>query len=143
VKYLPGDVITKVGQAGDGAYVILTGMAQRVASASATSATEDVAPGSLIGEMAMLIEHDYTATVIARDRVFCLKILRAALHAQMLADPTIAQHFHERVSEQLKHTAEELRRIDKDFASQPFPDRASARMQPVPSKFVAATYGRH
>jgi len=35
-------------------------------------------PGSLIGEMAMLVEHDYGSTIVARDRVFCLKLLRTA-----------------------------------------------------------------
>lgn len=142
VKYLPGDVIVKAGQPGDAAYVVLTGAAQRVAGAAGSPATESIAPGSLIGEMAMLIEHDYTATVIARDRVFCLKVLRSALHAQMLADPTLAQHFHDRVTEQLKRTVEELRRIDKDFAAQPFPSKGASKLQPAPAKFVAATYGR-
>jgi CRP-like cAMP-binding protein len=143
VKYLPGEVITKAGQPGDAAYVVLTGAAQRVAGPGAAAPTEDITPGSLIGEMAMLIEHDYTATVIARDRVFCLKVLRSAVHAQMLADPTLAQHFHDRVSEQLKRTVDELRRIDKDFAAQPFPTKkGAAKVQAAPAKFVAATYGR-
>ena len=102
---------------------------------------ENVAPGSLVGEMAMLIEHEYTSTIVAGDRVFCLKILRSALHAQMLADASLAQHFHDRVTEQLVRTAEELRRIDKDFAKD-FAAHGFGASQPAPAKFVAATYGR-
>ena len=47
---------------------------------------ELIAPGSLIGEMAMLVEHDYGSTVVARDRVLCLKLMRAELYAQMQED---------------------------------------------------------
>ncbi len=142
LRYWPGDVITKAGQTGDGAYLIVSGTAQRVAGSGATATPENVAPGSLVGEMAMLIEHEYTSTIVAGDRVFCLKILRSALHAQMLADPSLAQHFHDRVTEQLVRTAEELRRIDKDFAKD-FAAHGFGASQPAPAKFVAATYGRH
>ena len=86
----------------------------------------------------MLVEHDYGSTIVARDRVFCLKLLRTALYAQMREDASLAVHFHERVTEQLRRTAEELRRIDKDFAA-----RGSAALQPTPARFLAATYGRH
>ena len=87
--------------------------------------------------MAMLIEHDYGSTIVARDRVFCLRLLRSELHAQMQEDPSLAAHFHDRVTERLLQTAEELRRIDKDFAT-----RTGAGAQPMPARFVAATYGR-
>ena len=73
---------------------------------------EPVVPGSLIGEMAMLVEHDYGSTIVARDRVFCLKLMRSAMHAQMREDATLAEHFHDRMTERLLQTAEELRRID-------------------------------
>ena len=76
-------------------------------------------PGSLIGEMAMLVEHDYGSTVVARDRVFCLKLMRSALHAQMLQDPSLAEHFHDHLTERLLQTAEELRRIDRSLAHAP------------------------
>ena len=52
------------------------------------------------------------------------------------------RHFHDRVTEQLVRTAEELRRIDKDFAKD-FAAHGFGASQPAPAKFVAATYGRH
>ena len=90
VKFRPGDVITKAGEPGDGAYLIVSGPAEHVEPPDLEAAAGPVEPGSLIGEMAMLVEHAYRATVVARDRVFCLKIMRAAVHAQMLEDAALA-----------------------------------------------------
>jgi CRP-like cAMP-binding protein len=137
LRYWPGDLLTKAGQPGDGAYLIVSGPAHRVAGPGLATTPELVAPGSLIGEMAMLVEHDYGSTIIARDRVFCLKFLRSEMHAQMRVDASLAEHFHSRVTEQLLRTADELRRIDKDFAA-----RGTAPLQPGPERFLAATGGR-
>jgi CRP-like cAMP-binding protein len=117
LKFLRGDVITRAGAPGDGAFVIASGPAECIA-ASPEGQSEMLAPGALVGEMAMLIEHDYQATVVARDWVFCLKITRAAMHAQMRADPALAEHFQRRVTERLLQVADELRRIDAILASQ-------------------------
>ena len=138
LKFWPGDLITKAGRSGDGAYLIVSGLAHRITGPGLEAASEPVAPGSLIGEMAMLVEHHYGSTIVARERVCCLKFLRSALHAQMREDVSLAEHFHDRVTEQLLRTAEELRRIDKDFAA-----RGAATLQPAPARSQAATYGRH
>lgn len=112
VKFRRGDVITEAGKPGDGALLIVSGPAERVVRPGFAGATEPIEPGSLVGEMAMLIEHEYRATVIARDRVLCLKFTRAAVHAQMLDDPALASHFERRIRERLAHVADELRQID-------------------------------
>jgi len=127
LKFLRGDIITGAGKPGDGAIVIVSGPAERVEGPSLDAQGEVVPPGSLIGEMAMFIEHDYTSTVIARDWVFCFKIARAAMHAQMLEDPSLAEHFQRRVTERLTRLAEELRRIDSMLAAQCTPQ---ARVAP-------------
>jgi CRP-like cAMP-binding protein len=133
-SFWPGDVLTKAGQPGDGAYLIVSGPAQRVAGPGVTAMPEVVVPGSLIGEMAMLVEHDYGSTIVARDRVFCLKFIRTEMHAQMREDPTLTEHFRDRMTERLMQTAEELRRIDDALAA-----RSPAILQPPQEKFVAAT----
>ena len=117
VKFRRGDVITRAGEPGDGAYLIVSGPAEHVEPSSSESAAGPVEPGSLIGEMAMLVEHAYRATVIARDRVLCLKITRAAVHAQMLEDSALAQHFERRISERLSRVADDLRQIDGILAA--------------------------
>ncbi|KAB2920140.1 MAG: cyclic nucleotide-binding domain-containing protein [Hyphomicrobiaceae bacterium] len=112
MKFRPGDFITTAGQAGDGAYLIVSGAVDAIGGSSSPPAHEPVQPGSLIGEMAMLIEHDYAVTTIARERVHCLKIMRAALHAHMLADPTLAEHFAQHIAQRLAEVTENLRSID-------------------------------
>ena len=112
MKFRRGDFITRAGEAGDGAYLIVSGPAERVVGAGRAGGVEPVEPGSLVGEMAMLVEHEYRATVVARDRVLCLKITRTALHEQMQEDAALARHFESRIRERLSRAAEDLRRID-------------------------------
>jgi CRP-like cAMP-binding protein len=120
IKFLPGDTITTAGAPADGAFVLISGPAERVAEAS-QGGGEVLAPGSLVGEMAMLIPHDYGATVKARDWVFCAKILRTAMHAQMREDALLREHFERRVTARLIKVAEELRLIDGVLAQHATP----------------------
>jgi CRP/FNR family cyclic AMP-dependent transcriptional regulator len=128
VKFQCGDVITKAGEPGDGAYLIVSGLAEHVEPPDLEAAAGPIEPGSLIGEMAMLVEHAYRATVIARDRVLCLKITRAAIRAQMLEDAALARHFERRISERLSRVADDLRRIDGILAA-----CGSDALQPEPA----------
>jgi CRP-like cAMP-binding protein len=107
-----GEVIIRAGAAGDGAYLIVSGLAECIQDTDIQGGTEPIEPGSLVGEMAMLVEHEYRSTVVARDRVLCLKISRAALQAQMLEDPSLARHFEWQITERLKRMAQDLRHID-------------------------------
>lgn len=116
LRFKAGDIITHAGASADGAYLIVSGLAERIDAASALD-REPIIPGSLIGEMAMLIDHEYRATVVARDRVLCLKITRAALTQHMLEDPSIADGLHEQMSHRLRETAEQLRRVDQMLAN--------------------------
>jgi CRP/FNR family cyclic AMP-dependent transcriptional regulator len=110
MKFAPGDIITRAGDAGDGAYLLVAGIAERVAAPG--DRPEAVQPGSLIGQLAMLIEHNYGSTVLACERVLCLKITRLGLQAQMATDPSLAQHLERHVTERLLAVAQRLREID-------------------------------
>ena len=52
--------------------------ARPCACPSGSRAAEPIEPGSLVGELAMLIEHVYGATIVAQGRVHCLKITAPA-----------------------------------------------------------------
>jgi len=117
LSFRPNQVITQAGQPGDGAFLIVAGQAICIEGPEVSATPEPVAPGSLIGEMAMLIEHEYGSTIVAQDRVLCLKITRAALHAQMLDDSSLAEHFRERITARLRRVQEELRQIDGALAA--------------------------
>jgi len=133
--------LTEAGEPADGAYLIVSGPAERVAGPGLPIAVapgpEVLAPGSLIGELAMLVEIDYGSTVVARDRVFCLKLTRSAMHDQMLEDTSLAEHFRQKLTERLLQTAADLRRIDQGLV------QVRAAQQPPPRRFVAASWGRH
>jgi CRP-like cAMP-binding protein len=117
LSFRPNQIITKLGQPGDGAFLIVAGLACRVEPLEPMATPEPIAPGSLLGEMAMLVEHDYGSTVVAQERVLCLKITRAALHAQMLDDSPLAEHFRSRITERLRRVQDELRQIDGALAA--------------------------
>jgi CRP/FNR family transcriptional regulator len=113
VSFRPGDFITKAGEPGRGTYLIVSGVADHAAGSASAAALPLIETGSLISELAMLVEHNYAATITARDRVLCLLITRAALYAQMLRDPPLADHFVHYLTQKLARVAEELRAIDK------------------------------
>jgi len=117
LSFRPNQIITKAGQAGDGAFLIVSGLAVCVEDPEPLASPEPVAPGSLVGEMAMLTEHEYGSTIVAQERVLCLKITRTALHAQMLEDSALAEHFRERISARLRRVQEQLRQIDSALAA--------------------------
>jgi CRP-like cAMP-binding protein len=131
-RFAAGDTIARTGEAADGAYVIAAGLAECLAEPW-SGTTELIEPGWLIGEMAMLVEHTWRATVIARERVLCLKITRAAIHAQMLDDTSLALHFQGRIADRLEQVASDLHRIDNSLAA-----CSTAEVQPTPEPAASA-----
>jgi CRP-like cAMP-binding protein len=115
VVFRAGDVITQSDTVADAAYLIVSGAAEWQSNASLSNEGEPVEIGSLIGEMAMLIEHTHGATIIARTQVRCLALSRSAMHALMLEDPSLAQHLVAKISRRLSNVADTLRAIDHEF----------------------------
>ena len=109
-----GEAIIRTGEAGDGAYLILSGEAGR--KTSTRGRVEPVPPGSLLGELAMLIEHVYGATVVAQGWVDCLKLERATLRDQMREHPDIAKRIAQVIRGRLTLVAAELQKIDQLLA---------------------------
>jgi CRP-like cAMP-binding protein len=112
-----GSTITQAGNVGDGAYLIVSGDAVRMPEAGSQAPPVPIEPGSLVGELAMLVDHIFCATVVAQGRVNCLKITRAALYEQMELDPDLADHFSAVLAARLQIVAQEMRRIDEQLAS--------------------------
>jgi len=108
-----GDVITTAGTPGDGAYLILSGDTETRPGPSSGRPAEPIEPGALVGELAMLVDHVYRATVVADGRVQCLKLTRAMMHGQMLADPDLAKRLARVIGERLTLIAAELQSIQQ------------------------------
>jgi CRP-like cAMP-binding protein len=111
IVFRSGDTIIHAGEEGDAAYLIVSGDAVRTVAPGRPEAIERLDAGSLVGEMAMLIDTEHSATVVARGTVRALKLTRAAMHAHMLADPSIADHLVTKIAGRLKAVAAELRAI--------------------------------
>lgn len=131
IVFRAGQRIITAGEVGDGAFLLVGGEAEAVVDAPTGTDAEPVIPGSLIGEMAMLIEHQHRLTVVARSSVRGCKITRAALHRAMLEDASLADHFVHKIASRLTRVAVELRRIDAMLA-------LAAEPQPMPVAGPAA-----
>ena len=111
-----GQRIAEAGGACDGAIIVIAGRVRAVADASQDLDEFIVAPGSMIGETAMLTEHTSSLTIVAEGDVRAVKVLRESLRGLMEDDPALAEHFHDRLAARLQRTALELRMIDERLA---------------------------
>ncbi len=115
IVFRPGDVIVNGSFSGEGAVLLVSGEAV-VASERGYhhETTEPIPAGSLLNEMAMLIETELSLIVFARTTVRALKISRATLYQQMVEDPAIAEHFIAKISGRLTDFVEGFRACRAD-----------------------------
>jgi CRP-like cAMP-binding protein len=111
-----GQKIVEAGAETDGALVIIAGLAKALAEPSHGLEEFTIEPGSMLGETAMLTEHRSAVTILAHGDVRAVKVARETLLRHMEEEPTLAEHFHERLAERLQRTALELRMIDERLA---------------------------
>lgn len=116
IVYKPGDQIITEGAIGDAAILIIKGDAIRIAGPSMTIAAEPIADGSLLAEMAMLIETGHTSTVVARAMTRAIRITRDAVCDQIAADTSLADHLSHKLALRLDAMSRQLREIDDTFA---------------------------
>jgi CRP-like cAMP-binding protein len=112
VAYSPGAVIIEENGVADAAVLIIDGKAARVSGPELAGRSEPIAPGSLLGEAAMLIETTYGSTVVARTAVRAVHITRDAMEEQMLQDPILVDRLVQNLAKRLTAFADELRRVD-------------------------------
>jgi CRP-like cAMP-binding protein len=122
IVFKPGQVIMEADRAGDAAFVIVSGNAARTKGPDVGPSPEPIAAGSLIGEMAMLVETEHSSTIVATSPVRALKITRSAMYEQMADDAALAEHLVAKITARLQSLATELRKIDQSLA----PDDGSA-----------------
>ena len=134
IVYKAGQVLIEDGMPGDAAIIVVGGEAVRTKAPMAREAREEpIEPGSLLGEMAMLIETDYSSTVVARSPVRALRISRDSMLAMMLEDSALAEHLVAKVARRLHNIAAELRKIDVVLAAASGEDVSTALPQGGPA----------
>ena len=117
VMFKPGQPIVRRDETADAAYLIVAGQAVRTQGPELGETSAIVEAGSLIGEMAMIVETEHSATVVATTPVRALRISREAMLAHMAEDPTLADRLMERIVARLSRLADELRAVDAAFCT--------------------------
>ncbi len=117
IVYKPGDVIVAANAEADAAVLVISGEAVRTEGPGYTAGEEALPAGALISEMTMLIETECSSTVVARTPVRALRITRSEMLAHMSDDPSLADHFIDKISGRLSTFVEGLREIDRSLAS--------------------------
>ncbi len=110
-----GEAITQADEPGAVAFIVLEGSVVVADTAAPDGYQEPLGPGTLIGELAMLTEVAYVATVVAAEQVRALAIPREALYEVLEADPAIAEHLSDKLLRRLSSLADDLRMVDDRF----------------------------
>jgi CRP/FNR family transcriptional regulator, cyclic AMP receptor protein len=116
VFFEAGENLILKDERGDTALLIMTGAARCLQFPGAPAASENIEPGSLVGELAMLVDTVHPFTVQARDRVRALALKRGALKRVMEREPAIAQKISNNLVLRLRNFARDLRRLDNYLA---------------------------
>ncbi len=114
--FVAGENLITQGEKGDTAYLILTGKASCSRSDKDELLRDDLWPGTLAGELAMLVETVHGVTVTASERLRALAIPRKAFRAVMEARPRVAKQIAEKLLNRLHSLAAELREVDRKLA---------------------------
>lgn len=113
VMFKPGQTLATADAPAEAALLIVSGEAER---ATSDGRFEPIPPGSLVCEMAMLVDTEYSSTIVAKTPMRVLRLTRAALYEQMADDARLADHMVSRITARLKTIAVELRNIDRTLA---------------------------
>jgi CRP/FNR family transcriptional regulator, cyclic AMP receptor protein len=111
-----GDNLVTEGEAGSIAYLIMTGKAGCQRREGAEFIDEHLWPGTLVGELAMLVDTVHNVTVTAKERLRALAFHRESFYAVMEAHPDLAQHIAEKLLVRLHGLASEIRKVDAKLA---------------------------
>ena len=112
-----GHVIARAGEPAEGAILIVNGAARSMRSGLTQAVERKIEAGALIGELAMLVETTFAATVTADTPLRLMKIARADLYRLMHEEGKIAAHFAGKIGERLQSLVSEVRQIEAGIGS--------------------------
>ena len=109
VTYHPGQVLFRMGDAGDAAYVIIEGAAEvSVATEAGDIPVAKLKDGDFLGEIAILCDTPRTATVTASSELKTLRIRKEPFFELLRQFPEMAIEMTRLLAERLTRTTAEL-----------------------------------
>lgn len=112
IVFKPEATIIAAGAAADSAIIILSGNAECTDGPCIASLPQPLPEGTIITEMAMLIETHATTTIKATSEVRALKICRDDMLRLLADEPAIAEHFVSKAAARLQAIANNMRGFD-------------------------------
>jgi CRP-like cAMP-binding protein len=112
IIYRPGETIVAEDQNSDAAILIVSGTCARQTKDGDNDHGELLPEGSLIAELAMLVEIVHPATIVAKDQVKALRLAREKMHELMQNDTDLASHFSSHMLKRLHAMARDLLTVD-------------------------------
>jgi CRP-like cAMP-binding protein len=107
-----GETLVAEGEKGTVAFLIVSGKAACPRFIGGERVIEDLWPGTLVGELAMLVETQHSYTVTATERLRAIAITREAFRPVMERDLALAQHIADNLLTRLGSLAKELKKVD-------------------------------
>ncbi|MEO0791481.1 MAG: cyclic nucleotide-binding domain-containing protein [Pseudomonadota bacterium] len=117
VVYQSGDVLIARDDACDAAILTVDGDAAVIRGTRNEPVEEPVLPGSILAEMAMMVDIEASATIIARSRVRALRIPQTGMLELLEADPGLAENLIEAITGRLRGVAENLKAIEQAWSA--------------------------
>jgi CRP-like cAMP-binding protein len=111
----PGDVVFRQGDSSDGGYIVLSGALSLDSTEGPAISGKVVGPGTLLGELALVIPTQHSATAIARQNSTLLKIPRALFLRVLEESPESARRLKRAVANELQQFVAELNKVRKAF----------------------------
>jgi CRP-like cAMP-binding protein len=112
-----GAVVIADGQPGEAAFLVLAGELTYTGGADDQLIGEVLGAGTLVGELAMLVETTHASTLVATGPVVLLRFSRQALLEAMQEDLGLAEHFADVLRQRLARLAVALRHIDSQITA--------------------------
>jgi CRP-like cAMP-binding protein len=113
IIYRPGDIIAAEDQPGDAAILIISGACTRRTVVGKKTREEFLPEGSLIAELAVLVDVVHSTTVVAKSQVKALRLSREKMHQLIAEDPDLAAHFSSLILRRLHALANDLLAVDE------------------------------
>lgn len=114
-----GQSLIVAGESGEAGYLVVEGKVRVSGALASVEPEAALGPGTVVGEMAMLIEHEHAVTVVADGPVKALRFPRPMVEVLMQEDPDIAEHLVSVMADRLAAVARDLRRISADLGIAP------------------------